>query len=259
MSLLVYPGSKRKHIRELLPLIPPGTKTIVSPFFGGGSFEFYLARHGYKVVAGDSFTDLVNFWKCVKNHPKELADTIIQFVPMSEAKFHELLEWLRDRQATKKKTLVDAAIFYVLNRCSFGGKNGSVSREHLNGFNKNHAKLIRAVEEFEWPKNLSLQHCDYRQLLNKYPHTFAFCDPPYLLKVDNLYGLRGEQHKAFNHEEFARRMMARKSQWMITYNEHPQIMDWFKSYPAIRLSESTGFKRTSESKMYFGHVAVIKN
>ena len=38
-------------------------KTIISPFFGGGSFEFYMQnKYGLKLIVNDKFTPLYNFW-----------------------------------------------------------------------------------------------------------------------------------------------------------------------------------------------------
>jgi site-specific DNA-adenine methylase len=36
--------------------------SVVSPFFGGGSFEFYLQRkYGFRLVVNDKFTPLYSF------------------------------------------------------------------------------------------------------------------------------------------------------------------------------------------------------
>ena len=41
--------------------------TIISPFFGGGSFEFYMQnKYGVMLIVNDKHTPLYNFWKQVK-------------------------------------------------------------------------------------------------------------------------------------------------------------------------------------------------
>ena len=51
--------------------------TIVSPFFGGGSFEFYL-QNKYKkhVIANDKFIPLYNFWNQVKLYKEEICEKL---------------------------------------------------------------------------------------------------------------------------------------------------------------------------------------
>ena len=52
-------------------------KILISPFFGGGSFEFYLQnKYDYNVLANDKFTPLISFWKTAKNNNEDLCNTI---------------------------------------------------------------------------------------------------------------------------------------------------------------------------------------
>ena len=42
---------------------------IISPFLGGGSFEFYLQnKYNRKIISNDKFTPLYMFWKTVKEN-----------------------------------------------------------------------------------------------------------------------------------------------------------------------------------------------
>ena len=66
-TLLRYPGGKAKAIKVLSQYVPQDTKKVVSPFFGGGSFEFYLSEQGIEVEGYDIFKPVVNFWKVVKS------------------------------------------------------------------------------------------------------------------------------------------------------------------------------------------------
>lgn len=42
-SPLRYPGGKSRAARQIALYLPKDLKRLVSPFFGGGSFEFYCA------------------------------------------------------------------------------------------------------------------------------------------------------------------------------------------------------------------------
>ena len=64
LSPLRYAGGKSKAVGLILENLPKlKEKKIVSPFFGGGSFELALTKElGYEVIGYDIFGMLVNFW-----------------------------------------------------------------------------------------------------------------------------------------------------------------------------------------------------
>lgn len=246
ISLLVYPGSKRRNIPELLPLLPKPPCTIISTFFGGGSFEFYLARHGYNVIACDVFPALFNFWNHVQLHPAELATCVSEcFYPMDP----ELFKCIRDHLMSIREpsSVQHAAMFFVVSRCSFNGNNESVSRKKLDAFNKRNG-YAHKIRQFVWPKNLTLLHMDYRELLNQHPNDFVYADPPYKLNVCSMYGFKGEHHKHFDQKEFAIQMKSRKSDWIVTYNDDLEMRDYFKGHSIQFIKDSIGFKRKSKKK-----------
>ena len=75
-SPLRYPGGKTRACSLLNEIIVEkgfDVSTVVSPFFGGGSFEFFMCKnHDSKLIVNDKFKPLVSFWMCVKNRNHEL-------------------------------------------------------------------------------------------------------------------------------------------------------------------------------------------
>ena len=65
ISPLRYAGGKSKAIGIILSNLPKLVdKKVISPFFGGGSFELCISQElDIQVVAYDIFGLLVNFWK----------------------------------------------------------------------------------------------------------------------------------------------------------------------------------------------------
>ena len=69
VSPLRYPGGKTRACKIIDDVIMnhfnlQNFDVIISPFFGGGSFEFYLQnKYGLKLIVNDKFTPLYNFWK----------------------------------------------------------------------------------------------------------------------------------------------------------------------------------------------------
>jgi len=74
ISPLRYPGGKTRACKIIDNIIREHFDitqfdTLSSPFFGGGSFEFYFQnKYNYKLIVNDKFTPLYNFWKQIKTN-----------------------------------------------------------------------------------------------------------------------------------------------------------------------------------------------
>ncbi len=72
-SPLRYPGGKTRGVNLITGFFPKDLKTILSPFFGGGSIELFLAARGVQVLGYDIFLPLVEFWQCLQIDALQLA------------------------------------------------------------------------------------------------------------------------------------------------------------------------------------------
>lgn len=76
-SPLRYPGGKTRACKKLDEILNANfnmklCNTVVSPFFGGGSFEFYLQnKYKLNIICNDKFTPLYNFWNICKDNSKK--------------------------------------------------------------------------------------------------------------------------------------------------------------------------------------------
>lgn len=92
-SPLRYPGGKTRACKIIDDIILQhfditGFDTIISPFFGGGSFEFYLQnKYGLKLIVNDKFTPLYNFWKQVKVNKTILCEELRKIKSVSKQQF----------------------------------------------------------------------------------------------------------------------------------------------------------------------------
>lgn len=72
ISPLRYPGGKTRACKYLNEILKNNFNIskfnkIISPFLGGGSFEFYIQNnYGLDIIANDKFYPLYNFWKNCK-------------------------------------------------------------------------------------------------------------------------------------------------------------------------------------------------
>lgn len=92
-SPLRYPGGKTQAIKILEKDVSefyPNRKTLLSPFFGGGSFELQMKRNGYTVFGNDLFQPLYTFWVTLQEQPTQLIEQIQSKMPVSKAAFHKM-------------------------------------------------------------------------------------------------------------------------------------------------------------------------
>ena len=219
-SPLRYPGGKSRAVSIILSHIPEEMEKICSPFFGGGSIELALMNRGVTVFGSDIFSPLVDFWQEVIKCPLELSDRVENYYPLTRTRFYDL----QKHYVNLPNKLERAAVFFVLNRCSFSGTTLS------GGMSPNHPRFTRsAIERLRnfRSADLKVSKVDYKTALNENSGMMAYLDPPYLIANDNLYGSRGDAHKGFDHEELAT-ILRERDQWILSYNDCPEIRELYK-------------------------------
>jgi len=228
-TLLRYPGGKAKAVNKLLQYIPTDTKKVVSPFFGGGSLEFALASNGIEVQGYDVFKPVVNFWRSVKHDKHKLVEEIRKLMPVTKEKFALLQAVLRHKN--DKLFILDheaAAIFFVLNRCSFSGTTLSGGFSEQAAIGRLTESSIQRILNFD-SSNVEVEARSFEEVI-PYTEEFLFCDPPYYLgKKSNLYGNNGDTHKNFDHDLLAE-LLKKRSGWAVCYNNDPYIRSLYKDY-----------------------------
>jgi DNA adenine methylase len=226
--ILRYPGSKNSFRLELDKYVPGDVKSVASPFFGGGAYEFHLARnHGLNVVGSDLNGSLVNFWNMTRENPTTVADMVeVLGENMSKDKFHVMRESLMERG----EGMNDAASFFVLNRTSYNG----IMRYYAPNANRFTPSSVMRLRKFEWPSSLErLERCDAFEFLEKHPDKFWFLDPPYFGVKAGLYGLDACDH-VFDHRRLATFLHERpNSRWMLTYDDHPEVWKMYEGWANV--------------------------
>jgi len=238
-SILRYPGGKSRAVKEILKIIPDSTKTLCSPFFGGGSIEFACAENGIQVYGYDVFEPLVIFWQEVFQHPKHIANLVRKHHPLPKESF---LQLQKNLLSIKERDEL-AAVFYVLNRSSFSGStlSGGSSPEHPR-FNDT---AIQRLENFV-VKNLSIKCKTFEESIPAHPHDFLYLDPPYLID-SYLYGNKGDTHRNFEHHKLLDILKSRDN-WILSYNNCPEVLEWYKDYEITFPKWSYGLGNSKESK-----------
>lgn len=263
-SPLRYPGGKFRARKILNEYIPDGTKKIISPFFGGGSFELYLNNQGIEVVGYDNFWLLANFWKQLLATSQSLASDAHKYLGIVDKElFKNFQQELKDYvpqqtnigNAENEKELHDLAVkFFIVNRCSFSGATLS------GGFSKSASETrftqstIDKLSSFDNPI-LSVNHGSFEDILPEQSIRkdvdLLFLDPPYLLEnhKNKLYGKNGDMHRGFNHERLREEVEKTQKPFILTYNncdEVKELWDGYKTYPAEWSYGMNQSKKSSE-------------
>jgi DNA adenine methylase len=281
-SPLRYAGGKSKAIGIILDHLPAlKSKKIVSPFFGGGSFELALSTHlGFEVIGYDVFGMLTNFWNMIISNPEGLAAALAPLKAVKDdytRNRHILLNyWEKIKPAdlhyeTKNRLaltdaekvllddspLIQAAYYYYNMQLSYGpmflGWPSSVYMKE-----PTYKEILARVKAFK-PGNVKVACDSFENVIVNHPDDFLFLDPPYYLGNDSkmFKGMYPNcnfaiHHNSFNHELLADLLKKHKGGFFITYNDCPTIREFYKEYkqvfPSWKYTYGQGEKRIGKNR-----------
>ena len=274
ISPLRYPGGKTRACKIIDNIILKYFNlelydTLISPFFGGGSFEFYFQnKYKYKLIVNDKFCPLYNFWKQIKTNKELLYSKLNNIKSVSKSdfsKYRKTILQLNDNM------LEQAIQYFLINRCSFSGATLS------GGFSEESSKKRYTKSSIDRIQKLNFNHIDIFNLdfevfinnsindsindninnsindninnsindnINNY---IIFLDPPYYLNMNSkLYGNNGDMHETFDHERLYN-VLKTKQNWLITYNNCDYIRKLYKDYIIIDVDWKYGMNKTKKS------------
>lgn len=249
LTLLRYPGGKSKAIKILEKYLPNDIDLIISPFFGGGSFEIFCAiKKGITVKGFDLFEPLVNFWNCVLTDNLKLQVEIKLIHPINKEQFLEKRKSITNLKLDSYKR---AALFFAINKSSFSGTTLSGGFSKQAAENRFNSSSINKVGMFKC-ENLIVELQDFKNLFKdldtmKTKNTLIYLDPPYLIE-SKLYGNKGDMHLNFDHKLLAEFLLNinKDTCWMLCYNDNDYIRELYKDCKII--SEKWNYSMSSSKK-----------
>jgi DNA adenine methylase len=234
---LRYPGGKSRATKFLLPKFPKDIIDYREPFIGGGSvaIEFSKQYSDASVWVNDLYEPLYNFWVQLQKNGEQLKNELV------ECKLaHNTPELARELFIKSKENINDesesnftrAVAFFIVNKCSFSGltESSSFSQQASNS-NFSMRGIDNLPKYSEIIKNWKITNLSYEYMMDGTPETFIYLDPPYDIK-DNLYGKKGDMHKKFDHDLFAKRMDCSQSKCLVSYNSSLCVRDRFMGWGA---------------------------
>ena len=259
-SPLRYAGGKSKAVGLILSELPKlKHKRIVSPFFGGGSFELCVSQSlGVEVIGYDVFEMLTNFWDILINRRDEFVNELKKF-EINETEFtrnrHILLAyWDKVKPSTlvyKTKQKMDLsseemsrldddkllqAVYYYYNMTlSYGPM--FLGWPSSNEIKKD--KFERRIEKLGSLQltGLKVSCCDFKTAILNHPDDFLFLDPPYYLGEDSkmFKGMYPNcnfaiHHNAFEHDVLCELLKNHKGGFLLTYNNCVTIRTMYAGF-----------------------------
>jgi len=237
---LRYPGGKSRACTKIGQFLPNmyTYREFREPFLGGGSVAIYLTKMypSLSIWVNDLYEPLVNFWKEIQHSGEELYTTLSDLKikhPNPDSAKELFLESKEIINSQDKSKLERAVAFYVVNKCSFSGLTESSSfsaQASDSNFSMRGIEKLTGYQEIiqDW----KITNLSYEDLLTDWKDTFIYLDPPYDIK-DNLYGKKGDIHKKFDHDKFAKDCDDHTADMMISYNSSQLIKNRFKDWNAV--------------------------
>ena len=251
ISPLRYPGGKTRACKKLDTILNEHFdiskfNNIMSPFFGGGSFEFYIQNnYGLNIIANDKFFPLYNFWKTCKLDKENLCEELTKKIDLIDK---EEFTNLREKIMKEKNNFSQSIMYFIINRCSFSGSTLS------GGFSLEASKKRFTKSSIDRIKKLDLTcydiyNLDFEEFINNNQNkkNLIFLDPPYYLeKASTLYGNNGDMHDTFDHDRLYK-CLSKKKNWFMTYNNCDHIKNIYKDFTIIETNWSYGMNKSKKS------------
>ena len=279
---LRYAGGKSKAYKQLTNYLP-STKTIVSPFIGGGSLESrWSSELDIKVIGSDAFFALTNFYHHLLTNPSGLANKLSDLSPdkntYSKIK-EDLLSWsytqdlLKDwktsyyrRNPTELDDLTAASYFYYNHNLSYGPMFlGWISKIYQDQTKWN--KMIDNVRNYHNP-SLEVHNKDFSDAITSHPNEFLYLDPPYYESGELFKPIYPNSnipvlHAGFDHKHLRDLLDNHKGQFMLSYNDCEEVRELYKDYtlitPTWSYSMGNGETRGREDVVKKSHELLILN
>lgn len=239
LSPLRYPGGKSKASKILIDFVPSSVSTVVSPFFGGGSFENFLALRGANVYGYDFCKPLVNFWTSYLGDKerfftrvRELSNQILSLETDRVEQKKLYFSW-KEKAIESEDVFESGTCYFALNRSAFSGMTliaGPMSNKYID--QKFGEKAINNLEKISFPvKSVSYQDCI--QTIEENRAEFLYLDPPYVMETkekEAIYGNNGDMHKGFDHVALRDALNDHKGQWVLSYLDVPEVRELYSQY-----------------------------
>jgi DNA adenine methylase len=246
LSPLRYPGGKSKASKILNEFVPSDVTSLVSPFFGGGSFENFLALQGKEVYGYDLCQPLVDFWQAYLgdkerffSRVRELSSEILQEKYLVDQTLEDRKEqkslffsW-KEIALNSDDSFERGVHYFALNRSAFSGMTliaGPMSSKYIE--QKFGEKALTNLKKIDFAVK-SVEYKDCFSSIEENSNKFLYLDPPYVMETvdkEAIYGNNGDMHRGFDHVALRNSLRNHKERWVLSYLDVPSIRDLYQDF-----------------------------
>lgn len=250
-SPIKWVGGKSKLAPKLINMFPRH-EGFVEVFGGSASVLFAKTRVKWEVL-NDFNSDLMNFWKVVKEQNKEFIDSF-DYILVSRELFNEYKAIYKS--GTYTDPIQRAHIFYYLVKAGFA----SDMKDPCFGTGKDNSRLrIEAIPTdikaaYNRLKSTTIENDSFENIIPRYdsPKTFFFIDPPYRDTKEYSVGKFTDEH----YELLRDTCKSMKGKFMITINNDELIRELFKDFTIIDHSVFYSVSKKEDSRRKFDELII---
>lgn len=258
---LKWVGGKRQLIPEIEQYFPKKKySTFYEPFVGGGAVLFHFQPN--RAVINDVNSDLINFYKVVKDNVDELILELSKYKNKNTKEdFYKIRSLDRSPDYKKLSNIKKAARLHYLNKTCFNGlyrvNNAGEFNTPFGGYknpNIENKAVLRAVSEYLNKKDIKILNGDYSDALKRIRKpAFVYFDPPYD-PLSSSSNFTGYTKGGFDRDEQIRlkktcdALNSKGVRFLLSNSSTPFIKELYKEYDIIpvkarRSINSVSYKR----------------
>ena len=242
---LRYPGGKSRACTKLAQHFPDlkNFTEFREPFLGGGSVALYISKlHPHlNIWVNDLYRPLIIFWQQLQHDGQAMQDKLWSVKNMNPDRdtAKELFINAKEGVNNESKPQFDRAVdFYIVNKCSFSGLTEASSfSPQASESNFSFRGIEKLAEYSKLIENWNITNLDWKELVSDNKNTFTYLDPPYEIKP-KLYGKKGDMHKHFDHDDFAKTCDQFTAPQLISYNSSQVIRNRFTNWNAAEFDHT---------------------
>ncbi len=278
LTFMRYPGSKAKLSKMFLDLFPDDARFELQsnrlrfycePFFGSGAVGLQVlntlqARKLRTVLVNDLDRGIADLWLAVRDAPGELIRLVREFEPTPDNFYR-----FKDEDGKPgidpilhgfRKLALHQTSFSGLGSKAGGPLGGRRQRSEYNTACRwNPERVVKCVRRchalMAGYRRFEIACEDFATVLSRVPdHGFAYLDPPYYEKGEELYK---HSMTADDHVRLAEVLHRAKFRWVLSYDDHPQVRGLY-SWAVIDSFEMTATIDTVKGKRRKNREIVVR-
>lgn len=183
-------GGKTSHLKWLLPIINNATHTSYIESFGGSAAVLLNKQQSRIEVYNDIYSDVVNFFKVLRNQHTELVN-LLRLTPYSREEFRLACNKIETSELERARQffVIARQVRTGLATAASPGRWAYVSRDSRKDMALTVSRWLSGIDGLtdisERLKQVQIENLDALDVIKRYDtvDSLHYIDPPYLLDV----------------------------------------------------------------------------